>query len=249
MCQIKEDTWNRIFFWICSILLIYGHYISLYPWFTQNYKYGEIETTTFLLMLLWFALYNFIQSKKKTELTDFQKRKKQIFTLPLIFLGMNILLEFSFFVYTDTDYPEIVVFGLCFFLLIIIRFFFICKHNQIKIWYPVSLFCTIYAIPGGEYSEGLAGAGFVVVFWGLAVLFGIIEYIIMLGLNLSKKRNNNRSEKTLFYLCSFLTACFLYVNTYGMYNEYNRYYLLIALFFIVFWFYRFYFYVGYTNTI
>ncbi len=146
-------------------------------------------------MLIWFVLYCFIVYKAPCDtILPYQGEKRTLtFMLPLCFMVMNIFLEATIWsVRTDEDLPiedNIVYIKIIFialaFILIGILFYFSMK-NQIYIWYPVSLYCTIYAIPGSDYTGGLSGVGFVVVYLAGIVIFSIIEYGIMLYLNRKK---------------------------------------------------------------
>lgn len=184
----------KILLFICTIAVVYVTYLNLYPWYIGDYD-DEINQGTLGLICLWFFLYCFMLYKRDSDIDfPFETKRRRVFLLPLYFLLMNIGL--SCIIYKMDRLSDILsgCLILVFLLVIVVLFYESIKYN-VLIWYPVSLYCSIYALPVREYTgvEFLLLAGL--------VLFSFIEYTIMLFLNRREwyvEKDKNEKQNTAF---------------------------------------------------
>lgn len=232
--------WKQVFFWLCTILVIYINFVNLYPWVAGNYRDGEVRAGTCFIIMQWFILYNLLFDWNNVKKYDLRERKIKVFVLPLILIATNVMLEFIL-IYHDDATPKTILFWLFVYFSMVIGGGYAAKCSHMVIWFPVSMYFTIYACPGGEYAGGLAGADGVVLFWIAAVVFGIIEYFIMLKLNINLLKTGDYKvlEKLSFFLCTFLLMCVLFPHTVARMRECEIDYAMLALFFIILWFWQF----------
>ncbi len=188
----RTNIWG-IFYAILTVLLICNTIYTQYPWMKgelpvelsdfQFYEGRFVASITFLLILLWFSLYcmHIYKLESKTKLPYEKEKRRWVIVLPLYLLGMNIILHIAFvsFLISDIWYDdEILTKIVCLMMLfVIIGFlFYMGKQDNIIIWYPFSLYCTLYPTP---FEIRVTGLDFI-------VISGIIEYGIMLYLNRKK---------------------------------------------------------------
>ena len=186
MEKSKLRIW-KVIFGILTVLLICNTCDNLYAWLSGDnpIEYmGNIPMEVYycfslVLMIFWFTLYCVIVHLKTSDMNlPYEKyRRKWVIKLPIILLFMDILLNIMFFVlnldgiwYGDEISTKIMC--LLFAFVIIGILFYTGKQDNIMLWYPVSLYCTIY-------TNWLIGLDKIIV-------FSIIEYGIMLFLNRRK---------------------------------------------------------------
>lgn len=180
-------------FLIITVMNLYFICVDLYPMLIHDLKIsrGNGFLPEFCLIFIWFVLLCiliYIKQPKELELPYMGKERQMIFLLPLILLLMNLIIAFiSFLICIEDLWRSNMIFTetncLLFVFLVIAIVLYTGIKNNILIWYPISLFCSIYAMPTGEYSDSLGG-GLVVIVMGIGIIvFGIIEYGVMLFLN------------------------------------------------------------------